>query len=280
MTWYLDLIDQVRRILPVKHGGTGNSAGGAPMTAVRAYVRLAVTVSPGMVVRFDQPNTVLPVADEDSLVAAGVVVGLLDDDGNVDASADAGQGDFVLVALAGLVPVLLAENVTPGEYAFPTDTSGAARGETDPAPGTIGMFVGQGEAGTRAIVKLGGGGGGGGGLGQLEAHFVSPTGGLETRETRIPFGCIVTGWVMRSSAPCTAEADVWVTTLAAAPPTGTDSITGTAPPELVADDRATGSTLTGWTTTLNAGDRLIAAIYPVETDIDWITLDIVVERTS
>lgn len=50
--------------------------------------------------------------------------------------------------------------------------------------------------------------------------------------------------------------DIWKDTFANFPPTDADSITGAAPATLSGTDKSQDSTLTGWTTAINAGDIL------------------------
>lgn len=305
MGWLLDLRSQVRRILPARYGGTGNDQSAAQLTAVTCRVRqTGAAITRGMVVRMNGPYLVDPIASSTADDAFGVVLGKLLADGRIDASATAGQFDNVAVVVAGVCQALLDEDVVKGEYAFPTSTSGAARGETDPDTGTFGRFVGDGSAGGFAAVKLGGGGGGGGGgltsplttkgdiwvysagadarlpvgatngmrlaarSGQtpgllwevdkagIEAEFVSPSGGAESRALRVPYDCVITGWTIAADASGSVVVDVWKDTLANFPPNVSDTITGSAKPTLSSARTGTSTTLTGWTTTLSEGDWL------------------------
>ena len=303
MGWLLDLRSQVRRILPARNGGTGNDQSAAQMTAVTCRVRqTGAAITRGMVVRMNGPFLVDPTSADAQDDAFGVVLGKVLADGRIDAAATAGQFDNVAVVVAGVAQVLLDEDVVVGEYAFPTDTDGAARGETDPDTGTFGRFVGHGSAGGFAAVKLGGGGGGGGSSlvsplttkgdiwvysagadarlpvgatngmrlaarsGQtpgllwevdkagIEAEFVSPSGGAESRALRVPYDCVITGWTIAADASGSVVVDVWKDTLANFPPNVSDTITGSAKPTLSSARTGTSTTLTGWTTTLSEGD--------------------------
>lgn len=77
---------------------------------------------------------------------------------------------------------------------------------------------------------------------------------------RVPFACTITGWQILSTdatGPATAGSiviDIWKDTTANYPPTVLDTITASAKPTLSAASSATSTTLTGWTTSVAAGD--------------------------
>ena len=77
---------------------------------------------------------------------------------------------------------------------------------------------------------------------------------------RVPFACTITGWQIFSTdatGPATAGSivvDIWKDTTANYPPTVADTITASAKPTLTAASSATSTTLTGWTTSVAAGD--------------------------
>lgn len=73
--------------------------------------------------------------------------------------------------------------------------------------------------------------------------------------------------------------DVWKDTYANYPPTVADTIAAAAKPTLSAAQKATDSTLTGWTTTINAGDILLANIDSVS-GITNAVLTLKVQRTT
>lgn len=77
---------------------------------------------------------------------------------------------------------------------------------------------------------------------------------------QIPFDCEIISWTVLSiDGSATAgdiEFDIFKDTYANYPPTSADSIVASAPPELVGANKDTDATLTGWTTTINAGDVL------------------------
>jgi hypothetical protein len=73
---------------------------------------------------------------------------------------------------------------------------------------------------------------------------------------QIPFPCTITGWSMLADVATSAVIDVWKDTYANYPPTVADTITGSAKPTLTAANKAQSSVLTGWTTSIAAGDVL------------------------
>lgn len=71
---------------------------------------------------------------------------------------------------------------------------------------------------------------------------------------RIPMNATITKWTILADQTGDIVIDVWVDDFASYPPTDADSITAAAPPTLssaLADDD---STLSGWTTSITAGD--------------------------
>jgi hypothetical protein len=77
---------------------------------------------------------------------------------------------------------------------------------------------------------------------------------------QVPFACTITAATLLSTdASATAGScviDVWKDTYANYPPTVADTITASAKPTLSSASKSTDSTLTGWTTTVSAGDVL------------------------
>ena len=72
----------------------------------------------------------------------------------------------------------------------------------------------------------------------------------------IPFSCVIYQWSLLADTSTSAVVDIWKDTFANFPPTVADSITASATPTLTATNKNQSSTLTGWTTTINAGDIL------------------------
>lgn len=72
----------------------------------------------------------------------------------------------------------------------------------------------------------------------------------------IPFNCTINEWTLQSDVSGSIVIDIWKDTYANYPPTVADTITGSAKPTITASNKNTSSTLTGWTTTISAGDVL------------------------
>jgi len=78
---------------------------------------------------------------------------------------------------------------------------------------------------------------------------------------RIPFNATIASWTILSSSSGSVAFDVQVTTFATYP-TGT-SIVASSPPTMSSSTRARSSTLTGWTTSVNADDYLTFTVTSV-----------------
>lgn len=75
---------------------------------------------------------------------------------------------------------------------------------------------------------------------------------------QVPFAGTITKSTLlstdASATTCSIVIDVWKDTFANYPPTNTDSITASAPPTLSTDNEVEDATLTGWTTSVSAGN--------------------------
>jgi hypothetical protein len=91
--------------------------------------------------------------------------------------------------------------------------------------------------------------------------------------------CPVTGtidsWTLLADQSGSVVIDVWKDTYANALPTDADSITAAAPPTITTATKATNSTLTGWTTSVTAGD-VFGFNVDSATTIERVTLTVVV----
>jgi hypothetical protein len=83
---------------------------------------------------------------------------------------------------------------------------------------------------------------------------VLPTGIMG--DTQVPFACTITGVTVLGDQAGSAVVDIWKDSYANFPPVDGDSITASAPPTLSAATKYNDTTLTGWTTTIAAGDVL------------------------
>lgn len=288
MAWLVDLPTQVRRILAQRSGGTGNDRGWADGTVLLCRVRQAEDIYVGQAVRMTVPRMIRLQDDADADDTFGIVAGIPRADGTAETRPGAGpatQNEYVLVMIAGVCPVLLDEDVETGEYAFPTDTDGAVRGETDPDTGAFGRFVGMGSAGGYASVKVGGGGGAAAPdfvTADAEFLFITPTNGLESPPLHVPGPGTITGWSLLGDAVGSAVVDVWKNTrsayIAGTPPDVGDTITASAKPTMTSALGATSTSLTGWDTALATDDVLVANVDSVS-GLGRLALVLHVERT-
>jgi hypothetical protein len=94
----------------------------------------------------------------------------------------------------------------------------------------------------------------------------------------IPFACTITEWTLLADASGSAVIDIWKDTYANYPPTVADTITGSAKPTISAATKGQSSTLTGWTTTISAGDTLRFNVDSAS-GVSRVTLSLKVKRT-
>lgn len=73
-------------------------------------------------------------------------------------------------------------------------------------------------------------------------------------DAAIHFACDIGAWRLLALEAGDLQVDIWKTTYAGFPPTVTDTITGSDVPILSTADKAESAALTGWTTTVAAGD--------------------------
>lgn len=94
------------------------------------------------------------------------------------------------------------------------------------------------------------------------AAWVSPSGALVAGSTNIVFvncpiaGTIKSAKLLTAGGPGSCVVDVWKAPFASFPPTVANTITAAALPTIAAGVSSSDSTLTGWTTSVNAGDVL------------------------
>lgn len=73
---------------------------------------------------------------------------------------------------------------------------------------------------------------------------------------RVPFNCTITGVYLYGDQTGSIVIDIWKDTHANYPPTIADTIVASAKPTISSSTKSSDTTLTGWTTTLAAGDVL------------------------
>jgi len=94
----------------------------------------------------------------------------------------------------------------------------------------------------------------------------------------IPFDCVIIGIKLMSDVSTNTVVDIWKDTYANFPPTDADSITASATPTLTAATKYSDTTLTGWTTTITAGDWIRFNI-DSNSAATWLTIQLTVRRT-
>lgn len=75
-------------------------------------------------------------------------------------------------------------------------------------------------------------------------------------DLEVPFNCTLTQVTMLADQSGSIVVDIWKDSLANYPPTDADSITASAVPTISSDTDSQDTTLTGWTTSISAGDVL------------------------
>jgi hypothetical protein len=101
----------------------------------------------------------------------------------------------------------------------------------------------------------------------------------KTAYTRVPVACTIVKAYLVADATGDLLVDVWKDSYANFPPANADSITGSAEPELTADQKYEDTTLTGWTTSLAAGDWIGASIEGTPATVTWAQLVLEVTLT-
>lgn len=95
----------------------------------------------------------------------------------------------------------------------------------------------------------------------------------------VPFTGTITNVKVFADVATSAVIDLWMDDFAAYPPTVADTITASAKPTLTADLTYTDSTLTGWTTSVTAGD--VIKINVDSNDLaTWMVVAITFTRTA
>ena len=95
---------------------------------------------------------------------------------------------------------------------------------------------------------------------------------------RVPYAATITAAELIGDQTGSIVVDVWKDSYANFPPTDADSITASAPPTLSSAVKSTDATLTGWTTSLAAGDYLAFNVDSITT-VEQVTLSLAITRT-
>jgi len=94
----------------------------------------------------------------------------------------------------------------------------------------------------------------------------------------IPFACTINRVTMLADQSGSIVVDIWKDTYANFPPDNADSITASAPPTITTAQKAQDDTLTGWTTTIVAGDILAFNVDSCTT-IERVTISLKVTKS-
>lgn len=97
-------------------------------------------------------------------------------------------------------------------------------------------------------------------------------------DVEVPFDCTINRATLLADQSGSMVIDIWKDTYANYPPIGTDSITASAKPTLSSATKSQDSTLTGWTTSVSAGDVLRFNVDSAST-ITRVTLSLKVTKT-
>jgi hypothetical protein len=89
---------------------------------------------------------------------------------------------------------------------------------------------------------------------------------------RVPVACTIVKAYLVAKQSGSIVIDVWKDSYANFPPANADSITASATPALSSAQKMEDTTLTGWTTSIAAGDWLAASIEGAPTTIEWAQL--------
>jgi hypothetical protein len=102
--------------------------------------------------------------------------------------------------------------------------------------------------------------------------------GVQRGDISIGYDCTITKWRLLGDQSGSIVVDLWKDTYANYPPTVADTITASAKPTISATTKNESSTLTGWTTSVTAGDVIRVNVDSV-TSLTYCTLALTVQRT-
>ena len=89
----------------------------------------------------------------------------------------------------------------------------------------------------------------------IDGGGIAITNGLKG-SIAVPFACTIVSWTLIADTSGSLTLDIWKSSFASYPATAAQSITGSAKPAIISDVKATSAALTGWTTSIAAGDIL------------------------
>lgn len=95
-------------------------------------------------------------------------------------------------------------------------------------------------------------------------------------DARISFDCTIKQWTLLADQTGSIQIDIWKIDYSSYPPVAGNTITGSSTPAITSDVKNSSSTLTGWTTSISAGDCLRFNVDSVST-ITRVTLALELE---
>jgi len=93
------------------------------------------------------------------------------------------------------------------------------------------------------------------------------------------FACTINEVTMLADQTGTILVDIWRDNYANFPPVLADTIGGTAKPTISAADKSQDATLSGWTTSISAGDILRYVVSVTDSTIQRVTVSLKVTKT-
>jgi hypothetical protein len=94
---------------------------------------------------------------------------------------------------------------------------------------------------------------------------------------RVPTACTIVAAYILADVSGTISVEVWKDTFENFPPTVADKISASAPIALSSAQSGEDTTLTGWTTSLSAGDVICFNVSALATSITWVSAGLIVE---
>lgn len=189
----LDLRYQVRDVLPMRFGGTGNRWGWAGGVVEPYRNTSGATIAYGTAVRrASNGSGACELDDTDASVEVlGLVVGLFNADGTITRTADVAADEYAAVMTKGHCQALVDSTggYSRGDYLFVgADADGTVRGDGTVAAGAFGLFEAPGDASALAYVHLFGAPVFGAGGGSSPLTTKGDLFGYSTVDARVPIG--------------------------------------------------------------------------------------------
>jgi hypothetical protein len=293
---FVDLAEQVQDILRTNHGGTGSERN-LGYGLVEAYDNFSETsLAPGTLVSLTsgyddrRVNKTSVLNDPNCL---GPVVGTYTIYGPLTGQLEWGATSSnpyqqVAVMRMGTAQVAVGSNgVTRGHYVYAVGSNGQAYGRSDLGGGALGIWIVSNNSNTsQALIGLTAAAGAIGS--KVSLNFIVDGGGAaittgQKGHIRVDFDATIIEWSLLADTTGSITMDVWKDTYVNFAPNSGDSITASAKPSISSNSKNTSGptgtgSLSGWTTTITAGDILAFNVDSGNT-ITRATLDLVLRRT-